>query len=167
MIKNLISRSLPVMVAAVVVLAGVGAALGGNLPFGMQQSVSETAAELGIEVPSPSTTDPYAYRTETPRAPTATERPDDVHRAIGDYRADLEIWRTCVAETARQAPGNPVAACGVKPRLEVPRPFDDPLVAPGNPDRPNGKPDDTGRPDQPGNATRQGPPADKGNPNRP
>ena len=168
MIRNLLSRSLPLMVATVVVLAGVGAAMGGNLPFGMQQAVSETASELGIDVPSPSTTDPSAFRTDTPRAPVAVDRTVDVHQAIDAYRSDLEVWRTCIAETAQQSSGNPVASCGVKPRLDVPRPFDDPLRAAANEGRATGRPDDVGRPDQPGNGKGQGSPAaNAGRPDRP
>jgi hypothetical protein len=168
MIRNVVSRSLPVLVAGVVVLVGVGMAMAGNLPFAMQQAVSETASEVGIEVPYPSTTDLDAFRTDDTHPPAAVDRTVDVHQAIDQYKADLEIWRTCVAETARSSPGNPTSQCGPKPDLNVPRPADDPVTPERSSDQPGGKPVETGRPDEPGTSNRQGtPPNQPGNPNRP
>ena len=168
MIRNVVSRWFPALAAGVVVLVGVGIAMAGNLPFAVQRAVSETASEVGIEVPYPSTTDLDAFRTDTTQPGAATDQAVDVHEAIDQYKTDLEVWRTCVAETAQSSVGNPTSQCGPKPSLNVPRPADDP----GNPDRytdrPGGRPLETGRPDEPGTSNGRGaPPRQPGNSNRP
>lgn len=164
--RNLLSRAMPLALAGVVVLGVVGAAMGGNLPFGMQKAISETAAEIGVDMPSPSTTNPFEFRITPAPSAVASDRVVDVHEAIDEYRAALESWKTCIATAAPQrgggqvAPtddpqsrGNPAAECEPKPRLDVPRPADDHLTTEQTrPDR--GKPDDTGRPDQPGKSNR-------------
>ena len=121
---------LPLMLSShlAVVLAGIGAAMGGNLPFGIQQAVSETASEVGIDMPAPSTTDASAFRSDSPVPPVVVDRTRDVHDAIDGFKRDLTAWRTCIVETAPQRGANPAAACGQKPRLDVPRPYDDPLT---------------------------------------
>ena len=164
--RSLLSRAMPVATAGVVVLGVVGAAMGGNLPFGMQKAISETASEVGVDVPSPSTTDPFEFRITTAPPDSASDRAGEVHEAIDEYRAELESWKTCIAATASQrgndqvvttdglqSRGNPAAECEPKPRLDVPRPADDHLTTErSRPDR--GQPNGTGRPDQPGNSNR-------------
>ncbi len=167
MFRILLSRSLPVMVAGVVVLAGIGAAMGGNLPFGIQQAVSETASEVGIDMPAPSTTDASAFRSDSPVPPVVVDRTRDVHDAIDGFKRDLTAWRTCIVETAPQRGANPAAACGQKPRLDVPRPYDDPLTLLDRGGADDTKPDRRGRPDGAGKPDRAGPPAERGRSDRP
>jgi hypothetical protein len=174
---------MPAATAGVVVLVVVGAAMGGNLPFGIQQSVSDHAFEVGIGVPSPSTTDPYEFRTNEPRPESASDRPEEVHAAIDGYKVELEAWRTCISDTASQrdtdktvasaptqpAIGSPAAECGAKPRLDVPRRDDDSLPA-QKPDQGQAPQTATGRPDQAGNSNppdKPTTPAGTGTPNRP
>jgi hypothetical protein len=183
MIRTLLSRAIPVVMAGVVVLVVVGAAMGGNLPFGIQQTVSKHASEVGIEMPSPSTTDPYEFRTNEPRSESASDRPDEVHAAINRYNVEVEAWRTCISDTASKrgtdkagtsAPsqptiGNPATECGAKPRLDVPRPADN-SVPTQKPDQDRGRSTATSRPDQADNNNppdRPMPPANTGTPNRP
>jgi hypothetical protein len=183
MIRNLLSRAMPLTTAGVVVLVVVGAAMGGNLPFGIQQAVSDHASEVGIEMPSPSTTDPYEFRTNQPRSESASDRPEEVHTAIDRYNVEVEAWRTCISDTASQrgtdkantsAPpqttfGNPATECGAKPRLDVPRPADDSLPT-QKPDQDRGPSTTTSGPDQAGHNNlpdRPTPPASTGTPNRP
>jgi hypothetical protein len=163
-----VSRWLPVLAAGVVVLVGVGMAMAGNLPFAMQQAVSETASEMGVRVPYPSTTDLDAFRTDTTLRPAAGDGTVDVHEAIDQYKTDLETWRICVAETARSSPGSPTSQCGPKPNLTVPRPADEPMAPERDTGRRGGKPDERGRPDEAGTSSRQGtPPGQSGNSDRP
>ena len=183
MIRNLLSRAMPVTTFVAVVLVAVGAAMGGNLPFDIQQAVSETAGEIGIEVPSPSTTDPSEFRTGEPNSESMATRAVEVHTAIETFKVRLDAWTSCVAEAAslrgtgktetsaddKRATGNPVDECGAKPRLDVPRPADDTLPT-RNPQTGHGPQTTNSDNDGPGNGNRPDKPTTPTNPrsnNRP
>ena len=183
MIRKLLSGVMPVTVTVAVVLVAIGVAMGGNLPFDIQHAVSETAAELGIEVPSPSTTGPSEFRTDEPNSESMGTRAEDVHTVIEAFKVELKAWTSCVAEAAslrgtnktdesaddQRATGNPVAECGAKPHLDIPRPADDTRPK-QNPQTSHGPQTTNGDNDRPGNGNQPDKPTTPTNPrnnNRP
>lgn len=174
MIRRILTRSIPLTGASVVLLILVGVALAGNLPFAVQQAVSETASELGIDVPAPSTTDPTRFRTsDSPPSATAIDRAVNVRKAIDRYRTAMTAWRTCIAQAVPRAKGGPVDECGPKPHLDVPRPADDSVVRGEGIDQERGRPEGAGPPEsnernRSGNRDRSNsPPGDTGKSGRP
>jgi hypothetical protein len=181
MFRRLFSRLTSLATVAVVLLIGVGVALSGNLPSGVQDAVAETAGAVGFDVPTSGQQHQWSAQDTFTDTQDAAPRSDGhvqvVHDTIDDYTTELDAWTTCMAEAAASRGSlqsdpetrvkgekfDPTADCDPKPKLNLPRPADDGLDGPQNGDTPDkpGRPDDTGKPDNPGRADNAGTPPER------
>jgi hypothetical protein len=172
MLRLFFTRLTSLAMFALVLLIGVGAALSGDLPSGVQDVVAEAAGAVGFDVPT-------SGEQGQGGAQDAARRSDDfveaVHETIGGYTTALDAWTSCVAEAAasrgslQSDPGtrvegegfDPTAECDPKPKLNLPGPADDGFDGPQSGDTPDkpGRPDNPGKPDNPGSADNPGPPS--------
>lgn len=172
MFRRLLTNLTSVATVAVVLLIGVGAALTGNLPSGVQDTVAEAAGAVGFDVPKSGEHGQAGTQDATPRS---DDHVPVVHETIDSYTAALDAWTTCVAEAAASRGSlqsnpesrvlgekfDPKADCDPKPKLNLPRPTNNGFDAPQRADTPDtpGRPDDPGKPDNPGRADNAGPPS--------
>jgi hypothetical protein len=172
MLRRLSTNLTSLATVAVVLLIGVGVALSGNLPSGVQDAVAETAGAVGLDVPTSSQhgqRNSHDTLTDTQdAAPRSDDRVQVVQDTIDDYTKALDAWTTCVAEAAASRGSlqsdpetrvegekfDPTAECDPKPRLNLPRPTNDGFDGPQSRDTPDkpGRPNDPGKPDNPGTA---------------
>jgi hypothetical protein len=174
MFRRLLTSVTSVATVAVVLLIGVGVALSGNLPSGVQDTVAEAAGAFGFEVPKSGEQGQGGTQVAAPRS---DDHVQVVHETIDSHTTALDAWTTCVAEAAasrgslRSNPESrvggekfdPKADCDPKPKLNPPRPADDGFDGPQSGDTPDkpGRPDDPGKPDNPGRADNTGPPSER------
>jgi hypothetical protein len=174
MFRRLLTSVTSVATVAVVLLIGVGVALSGNLPSGVQDTVAEAAGAFGFDVPTSGEHGQAGTQDATPRS---DDHVQVVHETIDSYTAALDAWTTCVAEAAASRGSlqsnpesrvggeklDPKADCDPKPKLNPPRPSDDGFDGPQSGDTPDkpGRPGDPGRPDNPGGADTTGPPSER------
>jgi hypothetical protein len=174
MLRRLITRLTSLATVAVVLLIGVGAALSGSLPSGVQDAVAEAAGAVGFDVP---TSGEQGQGGAQDAAPRSDDYVQVAYETIGGYTTALDAWTTCVAEAAasrgslQSDPGtrvvgekfDPTAECDPKPKLNLPRPADYGFDGPQSGDTPDkpGRPDDPGKPDNPGRADNAGPPSER------
>jgi hypothetical protein len=179
MLRRLFTRLTSLATVGVVLLIGVGIALSGNLPSGIQDTVAEAAGEVGFDVPTSGEQsqrggqDPVTSSQDV--APHADDYVQVVHETIGGYTTALDSWTTCVAEAAASRGSlqsdpetrvegerfDPTDECGPKPKLNLPRPANNESNGPQSGDTPDkpGKPDNLGKPDNPGSADNAKPPS--------
>jgi hypothetical protein len=182
MLRRFVTGLTSLAAVGVVLLIGVGAALSGSLPSGVQNAVAEVAGVVGFDVPISGEQDQGGAQVALTDSQDAAGRSDDyvqaVHETIGAYTTALDAWTTCVAEAAASRGSlqsdpetrvesekfDPTAECDHKPKLNLPRPADYGLDGPHNgntsPDKP-GRPDDPVRPDNPGRPDDTGPPSER------
>jgi hypothetical protein len=162
MLRGLFSRLTSLATVAAVLLIGVGVALSGNLPSGVQDAVAETAGAVGFDVPM------SGQHRQRNAAPKSDDHVQAVLDTVDDYTNALDVWTTCVAGAAAsrgrlqsdpetRVEGekfDPTSECGPKPNLTLRRPIGDGLDGPQSGDMPDkpGRPDDPGKPDNPGKA---------------
>jgi hypothetical protein len=172
MFRRLLTNLTSVATVAVVLLIGVGVALSGNLPSGVQDVVAEAAGAVGFDVPTSGEQGQADIQDATPRSDDYVQV---VHETIDSYTTALDAWTTCVAEAAASRGSlqsdsesrvvgekfDPTAGCDSKPKLNLPRPTNNGFDAPQSADTPDtpGRPDDPGKPDNPGRADNTGPPS--------
>ena len=181
MFRRLLTSVTSVATVAVVLLIGVGVALSGNLPSGVQDTVAEAAGNFGVDVPTAGEQGQGGAQDAPRNAREAASRSDDhvqvVHETIDSYTTALDAWTTCVAGAAasrgslRSNPESrvggekldPKADCDPKPKLNLPRPADDGFDGPQSGDTPDkpGRPDDPGKSDNTGRADNAGPPSER------
>jgi hypothetical protein len=179
MFRRLLTSVTSVATVAVVLLIGVGVALSGNLPSGVQDAVAEAAGAFGVDVPTAGEQGQGGAQDAPRNAREAAPRSDDhvqvVYETVGDYTTALDAWTTCVAGAAASRGSlqsdpetrvvgekiDPTAECDPKPKLNLPRPTNDGFDGPRSGDTPDkpGRPDDPGKPDNPGRAGTAGPPS--------
>jgi hypothetical protein len=164
MFRRFFTRLTSLAMFALVLLVGVGAALGGNLPSGVQDAVAEAAGAVGFDIPTSGEQGQGGAQDAAPRSDDFVEA---VHETIGGYTTVLDAWTTCVAEAAAgrgslqsdpetrvEGEGfDPTAECDPKPKLNLPGPADDGFDSPQSGDIP----DNPGKPDNPGSADNAGP----------
>ncbi len=170
MFRRLFSRLTSLATVAVVLLIGVGVALSGNLPSGVQDAVAETAGAVGFDVPTSGQQQQWSAQDTFTDTQDAAPRSDGhvqvVHDTIDDYTTELDAWATCVAEAAASRGSlqsdpetrvegerfDPAAECVPKPKLTLRHPTNDGFDGPQSGDTPDkpGRPDDPGKPDNPG-----------------
>jgi hypothetical protein len=170
MLRRLFTKLTSLATVAVVLLIGVGVALSGNLPSGVQDAVAETAGAVGLDVPTsgqPGQRNAHDTLTDTQdAAPRSDDHVQVVHDTIDDHTKALDAWTTCVAEAAASRGSlqsdpetrvegekfDPTAECDPKPKLTHRHPTNDGFNDPQSGDTPDkpGRPDDPGKPDNPG-----------------
>jgi hypothetical protein len=174
MLRKLTSRLTSLATVAVVLVIGVGAALSGNLPSEVQDTVAEAVGAFGFDVPKSGEQGQGGTQDAVPRS---DDRVQVVHETIDSYTTARDAWTTCVAEAAASRGSlqsnpetrvggekfDPKADCDPKPKLNPSRPSDDGFDGPQSGDTPDkpGRPDDPGKPDNPGRADNTGPPSER------
>ena len=175
MFRRLLTSVTSVATVAVVLLIGVGVALSGNLPSGVQDTVAEAAGAFGFDVP---TSGEQGQGGTQDAAPRTDDHVQAVHETIDSYTQTLDAWTTCVADAAASRGSlqsnpetrvkgerfDPTAGCAPKPKLNLPRSADNGFDSPQSGDTPDktdkpGRPDDPGKPDNPDTADIAGPPS--------
>lgn len=122
---NPLARVMPFVAVGAFVVIAAGVAMAGNLPFGLQQAVSEAASEFGVNVPSPSTTFAVASTNVDSGNTNGSERSREVRDLVERYKRDLRDWSRCVAGVRSQRDAaTSERKCGPKPDLVVPDPPD-------------------------------------------
>lgn len=157
-------------VLTLVLLLGVGAALSGNLPRGLQDAAAEVGAAVGVDIPEA----PEIVPESTVSGPDTSVPNGVAGRGIdmGANPDSLDVWGACVADAARRrallrqypemrASGggfDPVVACGPRPTGGVASPTVDRSGNRGGIDKPDAEPgtNDRGKPEAPGKADDAG-----------
>jgi hypothetical protein len=172
MLRSIFTRLTSLAMFALVLLIGVGAALSGDLPSGVQDAVADVAGAVGFDVPT-------SGEQGQEGAQHAARRSDDhvaaVHETVGGFTTALDAWTTCVAKAAAsrgslqsdpdtRVEGEqfaPTAECDPKPKLNLPGTADDRFDGPQSGDTPDkpGRPDNPSKPDNPGSADNAGQPS--------